>query len=143
MGNDAPCNVIGIAEGEVLKVSKGALVLMKGTRRGTLYYLQGSIMKGSVAVSNSLSDDDVTRLWHMRLGHMSEKDMTILSKRGLLGKTGMGKLYFCDHCVFGKQKRGSFSIAKHRTQGILDYIHSDLWGPSKVPSLGGKRVDFH
>ena len=41
--------------------------------------------------------------------------------------------------VFWKQKRVSFSKAKHRTQGILDYIHSNLWGPSKVPSLGGKR----
>ena len=33
----------------------------------------------------------------------------------------------------------SFSKAKYRTQGILDYIHSNMWGPSKVPSLGGKR----
>ena len=33
----------------------------------------------------------------------------------------------------------SFSKAKHGAKGILDYIHSDLWGPSKVPSLGGKH----
>jgi len=32
----------------------------------------------------------------------------------------------------------SFSTAKYRMQRILDYIHSNLWGPSKVPSLGGK-----
>jgi len=70
---------------------------------------------------------------------MSEKRMTILRKKCCLGSTGTGKLDFCDHCVFGKQKRVSFSKAKYRTQGILDYIHSDLWGPSKVPSLGGKR----
>jgi len=75
----------------------------------------------------------------MRLGHKSEKEMTILSKKGCLRSTGTGKLDYYDHCIFGKQKRVSFSKAKHRTQGILDHIHSDLWGPSKVPSLGGKR----
>jgi len=39
------------------------------------------------------------------LGHMSEKEMTILSKRSLLGSEGTRKLDFCDHCIFGKQKR--------------------------------------
>ena len=31
----------------------------------------------------------------------------------------------------------SFKPAIHNTKGILDYIHSDLWGPSKKTSLGG------
>ncbi|KAK6791798.1 hypothetical protein RDI58_010879 [Solanum bulbocastanum] len=48
-------------EGGVLKVSQGDLLLMKGIKCGTLYYLQGSIVTGSVAVSTSLSDDDLTR----------------------------------------------------------------------------------
>jgi len=74
----------------------------------------------------------------MQLGHMSEKGMTILSKKGCPGNAGMGKLDFCEHCVLRKQKKISFSTAKHRTQGILDYIHSDLWGPSRVPSFGVK-----
>ena len=64
--------------------------------------------------------------------------MTILSKKGCLGSAGMGKLDFCEHCVLGKKKKVSFSIAKHCTQGILDYIHSNLWGPSRVLSFGGK-----
>jgi hypothetical protein len=36
--------------------------------------------------------------------------------------------------VFGKQKSLNFSTAIHRTKGTLDYIHSDLWGPSREPS---------
>ena len=71
----------------------------------------------------------------MRLGHMSEKGMTILSKKGCLGSIGLGQIEFCDHCMFGNQKRVSFSTAKHHTQGILHYIHSYLWGPLKVPHL--------
>ena len=30
-----------------------------------------------------------------------------------------------------------FGTAIHRTQGTLDYVHSDVWGPTRVASLGG------
>jgi len=73
------------------------------------------------------------------VGHISEMGMMILNKRGLLGSENTGKFDFYDHCVFGKQNRVSFSIAKHHTKSILNYIHSDLWGPSRVPSFGGNR----
>ncbi|KAG8498791.1 hypothetical protein CXB51_005139 [Gossypium anomalum] len=85
----------------------------------------------------SLSDDDITKIWHMRLGHMSENGMVGLSKRGLLDGQGICKLNFCEHCVFGKQKRVRFTRGIHNTKGTLEYIHSDLWGPSRVPSRGG------
>jgi hypothetical protein len=39
--------------------------------------------------------------------------------------------------VFGKHKRVKFNTATHSSKGILDYVHSDLWGPSHKPSLGG------
>lgn len=39
----------------------------------------------------------------------------------------------------GKHKRVGFAQGTHNTKGILDYIHSDLWGPSQVPSHGGHR----
>ncbi|KAG8472774.1 hypothetical protein CXB51_034669 [Gossypium anomalum] len=93
-------------ESGVLKISKGSLVLMKRQRKATkLYVLQGSTVTSDVTVaSSSLSDDDITKLWHMHLGHMSENGMAELSKRGLLDGQGICKLKFCEHCVFGKQK---------------------------------------
>ncbi|KAG8472305.1 hypothetical protein CXB51_034359 [Gossypium anomalum] len=71
-----------------------------------LYVLQGSTVTGDAAVaSSSLSDDDdITKLWHMRLRHMSENGMTELSKRGLLDGQGICKLNFCEHCVFGSKR---------------------------------------
>ncbi|KAG8473502.1 hypothetical protein CXB51_035665 [Gossypium anomalum] len=128
-----------IAESGVLKISKGSLVVMKGQIKiAKLYVLQGSTVTGDAAVaSSSLSDDDITKLWHMRLGHMSENGMTELSKRGLLDGQGICKLNFCEHCVFGKQKRVRFTRGIHNTKGTLEYIHSYLWGPSRVPSRGG------
>ena len=66
---------------------------------------------------------------------MSERGLTILSTRGLLDGQKMRELDFCEHCVFGKQCKVKFNTGVHRTKGILDYIHSDLWGPSQVVSL--------
>ena len=30
-----------------------------------------------------------------------------------------------------------FGIVIHNTKGILDYVHSDVWGPSRTISIGG------
>jgi hypothetical protein len=68
---------------------------------------------------------------HRRLGHMSEKGMEILMKRELIP---FGDKEFCEHCVYGKHHKRSF---KATSKGILDYIHSDLWGPSRTKSCGG------
>ena len=48
----------------VLKISKGALVVMKGHKKTTmLYVLQGATVTGDVAVaSRSLSEDDIKKL---------------------------------------------------------------------------------
>ena len=47
--------------------------------------MQGSIVTGDVVVaSRSLSNDYITKLWHMPLGHMSENGIAELSIRGLL-----------------------------------------------------------
>ncbi|GJW20938.1 retrovirus-related pol polyprotein from transposon TNT 1-94 [Tanacetum coccineum] len=129
------------SENGVLRVSKGALVVMKATKgTSSLYTLQGETITSSASVScTEKSNSDLTKLWHMRLGHMSEKGMVILSKRGLLDNHKVANLEFCEHCVMGKQKRVSFSKAIHQTKGTLDYLHADCWGPSRVPSLGGAR----
>ena len=69
-----------------MKISKGALVVMKGHQKtALLYVMQGSTITGDVVVtSHSLSEDDITKLWHKRLGHMSENGMAEFSRRGLL-----------------------------------------------------------
>ena len=68
--------------------------------------------------------------------------MTKLSRRGLLNGQSISKLKFCEHCIFGKQKRVKFTKGIHNTKRTLDYIHYDLWGPSRVPSKGGASYMF-
>ena len=75
----------------------------------------------------------------MRLGHAGEKSLQTLAMQGLLKGAKTCKLDFCEQCVLGRQKRVKFGIAIHNTEGILDYIHTDVWGPTKTASLGGKH----
>nr|GEX99708.1 retrotransposon protein, putative, Ty1-copia subclass [Tanacetum cinerariifolium] len=114
------------SEGEVIKIFKGALVLTKAIQSGGLYVLQGTVVYGTARVATSKASLDDSKLWHYRLGHMGEKGIKNLAKKGLIKV--LCNLEFCEHCVFGKQKRVSFSPGIHRTRDALDYIHSDLWG---------------
>nr|ABA97637.1 retrotransposon protein, putative, Ty1-copia subclass [Oryza sativa Japonica Group] len=127
--------------GGVVKVSKGSLVYMIGDMNSAnLYVLRGSTLHGSVTAAAVTKDEpNKTNLWHMRLGHMSELGMAELMKRNLLDGCTQGNMKFCERCVFGKHKRVKFNTSVHRTKGILDYVHADLWGPSRKPSLGGAR----
>ncbi|KAG8474474.1 hypothetical protein CXB51_031434 [Gossypium anomalum] len=99
------------AESGVLKISKRSLVVMKGQRKiAKLYVLQGSTVTSDAAVaSSSLSDDDITKLWHMRLGHMSENGMAELSKRGLLDGTNEQN----DH------EKGSMYVVKYQLTEVI------------------------
>ncbi|KAG8472449.1 hypothetical protein CXB51_034191 [Gossypium anomalum] len=105
------------AESGVLKISKGSLVVMKGQRNCQVICFAGSttllVMQLSLPLPCQMM---ITKLWHMRLGHMSENGMVELSKRGLLDGQGICKLNFCEHCVFGKQKRVRFTRGIHKTR---------------------------
>ncbi|GJS09471.1 zinc finger, CCHC-type containing protein [Tanacetum coccineum] len=100
--------------GEV-KVINGSRVVLSGIRRDNCIY---SLDVHAVA---------------------SEDGLQVLEKQDLFGKNSLGKLDFYENCVLGKSHRVSFSVGRHTTQGVIDYVHSDLWGPSQVESLGGKR----
>ena len=123
----------------ILRVFRGKTTILKAYRKtSNLYFLDGQTVTGDAAVaSKGSSDMDRSRLWHLRLGHMSFHGMSELSRRGLLGGDKVDELEFCEECVYGKQKRVRFMSGKHTTKGPLDYIHSDLWGPARVTSVGG------
>lgn len=124
----------------IMKICKGSMIIMKGQRMGNLYKLIGTTVEGGAAIS-TLEDpkNDDTDLWHMRLGHLSEGGMRELHKRGLLHGVKTCKLEFCKYCLYGKQRRVSFKTGVHTSKSILDYVHSDVWGPIKDVSMGGAQ----
>ena len=73
------------------------------------------------------------------LGHKGKKSLQALIRQGLLKGAGTCKLKFCEHCVIGKKTKVKFGTATHCTKGILDYVHIDVWGPTKTASIGGNH----
>ncbi|KAG8476956.1 hypothetical protein CXB51_030500 [Gossypium anomalum] len=77
MGNNVSCKITGVGTIKV-KMFDRVIRTLSDVRHGS------TVTGDAAIVSSSLSDNDITKLWHMRLGHMSENDMVELSKRGLL-----------------------------------------------------------
>lgn len=125
-------------ENGTIKIIKGAMVKLRGKLANGLYILEGQTILGTATLT-SLNEQQTTTLWHRTLGHVSERGLIELHKQGLLGSANLGSLDLCEHCVYGKSTRVSFSKGKHMTEAIMDYVHTDLWGPEKTKSLGGTR----
>ena len=76
----------------------------------------------SHASNGSCNDNS---LWHLHLGHMSEKGLEILSKQGLFGNHKVEPLQFCEHYVYGKHYWTKFTVVVHTTNATLDYVYYD------------------
>jgi hypothetical protein len=122
---------------DMLKVTKGSLVVMKGDlKSANIYVLRGSSFSANAGVA---PDYGTIKIWHMHLGHMSALGMTKFSRGGFLDGCHSATLDFCEHCVFVKHKRMKFSTAIQNTKNILDYVHADIWGASYKVYHGGAR----
>ena len=49
------------------------------------------------------------------------------------------KLIYVNIVHLVNKKDVKFGTTIHQTKGILDYVHTDVWSPTKNVSLGGKR----
>jgi hypothetical protein len=125
---------ISIFTDKVWKVTKGSLVIEKGEKVGTLYLCTGNT-NSSISLAYTGVD---TTLWNHRLGNMSEKGMQIIHKINLFPDLKQIDLDFCEYCVYGKHKRVIFlKVRKEKKSERLELVHTDVWGPSQVSSLGG------
>jgi len=87
-------------------------------------------------------NDDIM-LWDKRLGHASLSLLNkLVSKDLVVGlpsiKYNNGKV--CDVCAKGKQVKNSFKSKRcASTTRPLELLHTDLCGPMRIMSRGGKR----
>ena len=119
----------------VLKMLKGSMVVLKSARHNNLYYLKGYTVIGQLETSVG-SDEDSTRLQHIRLGHTDEKNQQVFAKKELLKGAKICKLEFYEHCIIGNKTKVKCGIAIHCTEEIFNYVHMNVWGPTKTTSLG-------
>lgn len=123
-----------VFHGDNWKISKGAMTIARGKKSGTLYKTAGACHLIAVAANEN------PNLWHQRLGHMSEKGMKIMHSKGRLPGLHSVKIDMCEDCILGKQKRVSFQTSgRTPKKERLELVHSDVWGPTTISSIGGKH----
>ena len=123
-----------VFHGDHWKISKGAMIIARGKKSGTLYKTAGACHLITVAANEN------PNLWHQRLGHMSEKGMKIMHSNGKLPGLQSVEIDMCEDCILGKQKRVSFQTSgRTPKKERLELVHSDVWGPTTVPSISGKQ----
>ena len=81
------------------RLTKDSMVVAKGNRISLLYHVSANL---SSVYANVLEKEDPCVLWHKRLGHMSEKGMTVLAKKNLLKAMKGVHLNKCADCRVGK-----------------------------------------
>ena len=91
------------------------MVIAKGEFCCTLYKTFKKICKNRLNVATNSSPS----LWHMRLGHMSEKGIQIHAKKNPIPFAKGTLLYPCDYCLLGKQHRVSFTEKSTKNSEIL------------------------
>nr|KYP40247.1 Retrovirus-related Pol polyprotein from transposon TNT 1-94 [Cajanus cajan] len=99
-----------------------------GSKSHGLYYLQPS-------TSTICASVESPSLIHRRLGHPSLNKL-----KKMVPHLSCLESLECESCQLGKHVRTSFpNSINSRAVSPFDVIHSDVWGPSRVPSLLGHR----
>jgi len=94
----------------------------------------------------SIGKDDSSsqmNLWHRRLGHLNEKQLTQAVEKGLIKGVKFsetGRLNFCEGCVEGKMSRKPLKpVGGIKSTRKLQMVHSDVCGPMPIQSFARKR----
>ncbi|KAK9064944.1 hypothetical protein SSX86_016327 [Deinandra increscens subsp. villosa] len=124
------------------------LVLLRAPRREGLYILDlsAATLASGIACFISKASVDESNLWHRRLCHVNYKNMNRIVNLSLV-KGLPNKQFNCsEHCVSclkGKQHKTSF---KPKTESSitqpLELLHMDLFGPTRVMSIGKRSYCF-
>ncbi|CAL8998293.1 unnamed protein product, partial [Prunus brigantina] len=90
-----------------------------------------------ISTKRKVDKEELYRLWHKRLGHVSNERMNLLNKENLLPPLNHhDKGNICIECVRGKltnlRKKGTT-----RSEKLLEIIHTDICGPFPTQTHDG------
>ena len=76
-------------------------------------------------------------LWHSRLSHVWFSHLKFFASIGALGKLQTHNVFDCSGCELAKFSALPFNRSIFVSSTPFDLIHSDVWGPSPIPTKGG------
>ena len=83
------------------KISKGALVMARGLKKGTLYKLREKKREKNVVFV--AKEGTSSYLWYKCLGHMRGKDLRVFVGKNFLPGLNSYELDLCENCIYGRK----------------------------------------
>lgn len=126
--------------GELLLELNGKTV-GRAVRLGKTYTLASTLDISDMAYHATVEDDNLT--WHRRFGHLGAKTLAKIHE----ATTGLDKPIVpladtCELCIQSKMVRVINRQPSERAIQPLERIHTDAWGPYRIPSLAGDTYFF-
>ncbi len=128
----------------VVQKSDGSVILTARLMKG-MYVVDGLNNSPEIPTAHltsmSLSQPVTLEQWHRHLTHCSPLTIAEMSKGNLVdglnisGNDLRGK---CEDCIVGRQTCCPFDRHTEKELDPLELVSFDLWGPSRVQSVGGK-----
>lgn len=118
-------------------------IIGRGYLRGRLFHLDrlyAGEKPGKLGIAALTSSSDQLSeifLWHRRLGHPSFGNMKKSMPSLFIGITE--SVLHCETCVLAKSHRVSYPLSYSKSSIPFEIIHSDVWGPSQIPTPTGMK----
>ena len=114
-------------------IEKEGRIIARGRREGRMFIPDLHKMKSSMFTKSTKADSDI-KLWHKRIGHINLNNLKAMQSKGVIIELPTFKEKdiegVCEACQLGKQHRHPFSKKRNVRKGLLDVVHSDVWGPT-------------
>lgn len=107
--------------------------------RSNLYEIKFTVDKNEC--SNTEVENEITNIWHKRLGHICYSNLDKLVKNNMvvgLENVKLNKVEFCEACVGGKMTRLKFGT-RTKARRLLEIVHTDIAGPITPASYDGDK----
>jgi hypothetical protein len=131
-------NLFFSSRGYLVQDSRKGQIVGTARKVGRLFELTSLHFPSSSVSAPVIAAFASIELWHSCLGHVSLPRIQTLVSRGLLGSVSSSP-FDCMPCQLDKQLVLPFNNSESITSATFDLIHSDVWGPSPVPTVGGSR----
>lgn len=88
---------------------------------------------------SSKQTHNMLNLWHNKLGHPGQSVVKTIMSECNVPHINKMDFSFCSACCLGKIHNLPYISSKDESFQPLQLTHTDLWGPSSVPSINGYK----
>ena len=121
-------------------LSSGMTIGSAKEYEGIYYFEEAKVSdqcQSVICSSDSIPKNSDLMLWHSQLGHPNFQYMCHLFPSLCSNKMSIDVQ--CEVCELAKHRRTSFPKSNYKPTKPFTIIHSDVWGPSRIPNRTHKK----